>query len=220
VNLSFLLQSLQHRTPLQLAAHYGYRGAHRALGAELYQVLALTPSSARDVSAPQGVECRFGQPDELRAAARDEAFGMSPAQVDEALARGERCYVATVQGTIACHLWLTERRAHLAGPLSLEFDPSWGYVRWATTLRGYRGLHLHAIAKRKALDLWVEGGKRGLLSAVSIVNFASLESAAHVGSARSGFVGWVRVRGTLHHAVSPEAARFGLRLVEAAPDAS
>jgi hypothetical protein len=117
----------------------------------------------------------------LRSFARDDVYDLSERFLDEALARGDRCYAIVDDGRLASFGWYARRATPLEGGLFLHFDPRSVYMYKGFTHREYRGRRLHAIGMTRALSQVLEEGAAGIVSYVDATNESSLRSCYRMG---------------------------------------
>ncbi len=213
MDYEILRQKLRHIKLSGAMAHYAGRSLLRFLDLEVCYLTCLEPSYARSPHSEAGLECRPVETERLRKEALDPSSGITRAEVEGALARGETCLGVFVGNVLASHAWYTSSLAHLRGDVHVGFSPVWAYCRWAFTRPEYRGLHLNAVLKRQALMLQARAGRRGLLSLVSVCNVESLRAAKYAGCRRAGAVAIARFAGKWHAWASAACRPYGLQLV-------
>ncbi len=213
MNWDVFARKLQHLNRREVATRYAYRALNRVVSLQCYFALALTEASAREVnSSLQNIECRFIEAEVLRRESENPDAGVTGTSLEQFLSSGERCFGTFVNGTLAAQLWLADGRAHLSGDVWVQHDPAWAYSRWAHTRPEFRGHHLHAYTKRRALDVLVREGRRGILSVVDAANFESQHSAARVGCTRAGTFVLSQAGSQTVTWASPGCSAYGLRL--------
>ena len=126
--------------------------------------------------------CRFMAADELRQIADDEVYLMSSEFIEDALARGDRCYGIFDGDKLASYGWYTSTGPNQFNEeLEIVFDPGWVYMYRGYTLPEYRGQKLHAAGMSRALAAVTAEGQEGLISCVDGLNGPSLRSCARMG---------------------------------------
>jgi hypothetical protein len=117
----------------------------------------------------------------LRRFARDEEYDLPGGFLDEALARGDRCYAILDGGRLASFGWYAVRPTPIERGLYLCFDPHRVYMYKGFTHRAYRGRRLHAIGMTRALSQVLSEGAAGIVSYVDSTNTSSLASCYRMG---------------------------------------
>ncbi len=117
----------------------------------------------------------------LRRFARDEVYDLSNEFLDEALARGDRCYAILDGATAASFGWYARRPTQIERGLYLHFDPRSVYMYKGFTHGAYRGRRLHAIGMTRALAHVLSEGADGIVSYVDAANTSSLRSCYRMG---------------------------------------
>src|SRR5262249_54137505 len=115
---------------------------------------------------PQGHRAAFLDEPDLRRYAQDPAYEMTDTFLDQALAKGDRCYAILEDDILASYGWYSRGDTHITDELVLRFNPEWIYMYKGYTLPRYRGLRLHGICMVKALDEHTRLGLRGIVGFV------------------------------------------------------
>jgi hypothetical protein len=200
-------------------------GARRALGRGAYvaanNVLALSILDCvrlgrEDVDesfADPGAEyeCRFLEPDEVRAFA-GELDATARKVAVEAIARGDRCYGVFESGQPANLSCYSPHPTPVLNDLVVHFDsPRW-YMYGAWTPPAYRGRRLHALGVlRAALELFDQDVPE-LVGVCERTNYRSLVSARRMGWKASGALYRVGLGPWGRLGRSRAAGRLGMRL--------
>lgn len=151
----------------------------------------------------------FLAPDALRRFAEDPATEMSPAFVEEALARGDQCYAMLDGENLAAYGWYSARPTPVGSPhLMLHFAAGYVYMYKGFTDPRHRGQRLHAIGMTRALRHYLSQGYKGIVSYVESANFDSLKSCFRMGYEVFGSVYLVRVFGRDFAFSTPGCAAF------------
>jgi hypothetical protein len=171
-------------------------GATRALQDVLYQtarkvidVRVLRGMTAelsdvnRDLLSSGDFTARFLDPDTVgRAFAEPEwRHEYSPAWIEAALSKGDRCFGVFDGPVLASVGWYATTPTPVTDTLSLHFDPTWVYMHRGFTARAYRGRRLHGIGMSLALREVTARGAKGLISFVECNNLQSLQSVDRMG---------------------------------------
>jgi hypothetical protein len=168
-----------------------YRAVNRVTPFDVLDGVVLTtasldPSYLDATTSGQGWD--FLGRDELLMPGRLEGTEMTASFVEDALARGDRCFAKTVANTIASYGWYSTRPTDIGDGLTLHFDPAYAYMYSGFTASAYRGQRLHGIGMAGAMTALGREGKRGLVSYVNSNNFASQRSCARMGYVRFGSI--------------------------------
>ena len=140
--------------------------------------------------------------------------------IDEAMARGDRCYaICDEDDALMSYGWYSTRPTRLTeipGEPVLHFDPSYAYMYNTFTRPEYRGRRLHAIGMAAALEECTKAGLKGLVSYVDSSNFSSLKSCYRMGFACFGHVIMLKVGS--HHVwrATPGCKEYDFRVEAAA----
>ena len=153
-------------------------------------------------------------PDQMvREYARNPAHGMSPAFVDEALARGDRCHAVLDGDVLAAYGWYAFGPTPIwLGDLHFLALPEWVYMYRGFTDQRYRGRRLHAIGMTHALMHYRARGYRGLVAYVESINFDSLKSCIRMGYEVSGSIWMAKAFGHYAIAATPGCKQIGVRV--------
>src|SRR5262249_45750780 len=138
--------------------------------------------------------------------------------IDEAAARGDRCYALFDGDTVANYGWYSTRPARLTeirGAPVLHFDPSYAYMYNTFTRPESRGRRLTAVGIAAALEEQTRAGLSGLVAYVVSSNFASLKSCERMGFQTFGHLIILTVGAHQVWRGTPGCKKYGFR-VEAA----
>jgi len=213
VDATVLKLKLSHLGLPRTVAFYLGRLAYRLLGLTVYWLVALEPAGATAPrTAVADLQLAAVDTERLRREALDPAIGLPAARLAVELGKEDLCLGAFVGGSLASYVFVTETSTRLEDLVRVRFEPSWAFCRWAFTREDYRGRHLYPVLKRRALDVQVERGRRGLLSLIGVHNFESLRAAARLGSRQVGLVAAARVGGRVLVWSSRGCAAYGVSL--------
>jgi len=123
---------------------------------------------------------RFFSAEELRDLAADSSNEITERFLDDALAKGDRCYGAMDGDTLATYTWVSHKPTDADG-LILHFDPEYVYFYKAFTRPRYRGKCLNSICAHRVLRHCLSEGTRGFIADIDVHNFASLRAAVRMG---------------------------------------
>lgn len=170
------------------------------------QNIGLTDTTAQQ----QGCTVRLATRDELLAAAREPDFGLVPADVDAALARGDICAAAFDNGRMVSYVWRSFSSARYGDDLWIEISKPYRYGYKAYTAPEHRGRHLQNSVALFTDHLCAERGHTHSLSLIETHNYPSLQSEARRHSRLVGWVGYFKVFGRTYPFRSPGAQKHGL----------
>jgi hypothetical protein len=107
--------------------------------------------------------------------------------IDKALAKGNRCFGAFIDGQLCAFAWYAENPTVHSVGVRTVFDPQYVYSYKSLTLTEYRGNHLVPRIKNHALAFFQKRGKRGIICTIASNNFRSRRSAGRVGARPVGY---------------------------------
>jgi GNAT superfamily N-acetyltransferase len=147
----------------------------------------------------------------------DPRYDLSSQFLDEALAKGDRCYGILDGDRLASFGWYSAVPTRISDDLRFCFDQRYVYMYKGFTDPDYRGQRLHALGMSSALQQLLEHGAEGLVSYVDATNFDSLRSCYRMGYTDIGQIYCLRARD--HYWIHTDAGcrRLGVSL-EALPD--
>ena len=163
---------------------------------------------------PDGYIGSFLSEPQLRRYALDPRNELDNDFLDEALAKGDRCYAMLKDGQLAAYSWYSLQPTRISPPeLVVEFDSRDVYMYKGMTHAEHRGRRLYPIGVNRALQ-WYQRccGKEGLVSYVESHNFDSLKACARMGYRTFGSIYLLHLMG--RHAIlnMPGCRRFGFQL--------
>lgn len=148
----------------------------------------------------------------LREFAADPKNELSHAFLDQALAKGDECYGFVAGASLAAYGWYSTEPTELDLPgLRLSFSDQYVYMYKGFTAADHRGKRLHAIGMTRALQAYLQGGYRGIISYVEWDNFGSLKSCYRMGYRDFGHIaigGWSKQYVLYHDAGCRKYAFF------------
>ncbi len=162
------------------------------------------PEPYRPMFLPEAMLRRFGA---------DPANELPSSFLDDALARGDECYGILEGESLAAYGWYARRPTRIEPPeLVLRFSDAYVYMYKGFTHVKHRGRRLHAIGMTRALQHYLDGGSKGLVSYVESNNFASLRSVFRMGYTPFGSI-WVwRILGRTLAWTTPGCRAYGFRI--------
>lgn len=107
--------------------------------------------------------------------------------VDQALANGDKCIGAFMDGELCSYAWYAENPSTSSNRLTTYFDKDYAYAYKNLTIPKYRGQHIQRWVKNYALALYQKQGKKGVLVAIDSNNFSSRRTTASVGAKVIGY---------------------------------
>ena len=217
MDVRFYRESLAHHGLGPTLFHTAYRAANALAPLSVWNALAITlaqvdPKFLRDPKRAGGT---WLPAEAMRRHVSDPANLLTPAFIDEAAAKGDRCFAMFEREKLTSYGWYATKPTRLtevAPELVLSFDPAWAYMYHGFTHPEHRGQRLHAIGMAAALEELTREGLSGLVSYVDSANFSSLKSCARMGYRTFGHVVLLKVRG--HYAIqsSPGCRKYGFRV--------
>jgi hypothetical protein len=197
----------------------GYRLINRCAPFMMLKMMGITMATLnrRILALPPGYRTAFPDQAELRRYAQDPAYDMTDAFLDQALAKGDRCYAILEGDTLASYGWYSLDDTHITGELSLRFSREWMYMYKGYTLPRYRGLRFHAVGMAALLDEASRLGLRGLLCFVEANNYSSLKSAYRLGYRDVGMIVTLKALGQYWVRIDHACATHGFAVTSLEP---
>jgi hypothetical protein len=186
MNLEYYRDSVaRHGLPATLY-HAAYRAVNHVTDVAVWNALAITPHTldqsflaGRDRAAGRMLEAAA-----MRPYVMDRENLLTDRFIDDASARGDKCYALFDGDDLMSYGWYTTlpmRLTEVPGAPVLHFDPACAYNYNGYTRPEHRGRRLHAIGMAAALEELTEAGLSVLLAYVVSSNFASLKSCHRMG---------------------------------------
>ncbi|MFC0711456.1 GNAT family N-acetyltransferase [Azorhizophilus paspali] len=170
------------------------------------------------LDCPAGYTPGFLDEKRLRHFVGDPRSGLDDAFLDEALAKGDRCYAILDGETLAAYGWYSRLPTRIDPPdLLLGFDPEYVYMYKGLTDPRYRGRRLHAIGMNRALQCYREEGAKGIVSYVESTNGDSLKSCFRLGYRAFGSIYLLRLFGYDLRLCGPGCRRYRFALHDDEP---
>lgn len=224
MNIKYVRDTVTRYGVQAAATNIAYRAACKVIDVTILKGVSLTNNSLDRtyVEEDAGYRWRFLDGDTLRRAVRRRgaALEMDEAFLDDALARGDRCYGALDGDTIAAYGWYSTIPTPITDDMILHFDSAYAYMYKGYTLREYRGKRLHGIGMARAMDAYVREGRRGLVSVVDAANFASLRSCYRLGYRSFGQLVYARIAGRYFTYATGGCEEYSFYLTPSKPHAA
>lgn len=198
-------------------ARAAYALARRGSRIRLYRLMTLEAAEARTPAARAGAawDCRFLEPDEIRAHGADPENAMPSRMIEQALVRGDVCCGILAGDVLANSGWYTRETTTAERVLTVSFDASYHYMYGGYTRPAFRGRGLLPGNLATACAGLQARGSAGLVTIAERTNFAAIEASHRVGFRDCGLALAVRIAGRWRiHQTPPRAPhwiRFGAR---------
>jgi hypothetical protein len=164
------------------------------------------------LNVPAPYAATFFTANALEEFTRDPQAGISKAFVQDALAKGDKCYGFTHNGALRAFGWYATNATRVSPELRLHFSRGYVYMYKGFTHQLHRGKRLYPIGMTRALRHYRSIGYKGMLSYVEATNLDSLKSCARMGFQVFGSIYVVKLLGRYFIYSTPGCARFGFRL--------
>jgi len=222
MNLDYYRESVAHHGLGATLYHAAYRAANQLTEVAVWNALFIDQDLVDKsfLPAPGRPFGRMVDAAEMRPHVADPANVLTDRFIDEAIARGDRCYVICDDaGDVMSYGWYSTRPTRLTevqGEPVLHFDPSYAYMYHGFTRPEHRGRRLHALGIGAALVECQRSGLRGLVSYTVASNFSSLKSCYRMGYQTFGHLVMVKIG--VHHvwSATPGCKKYGVYIEEAA----
>ena len=160
---------------------YGLRAIQRVMPFKVLRGVSLSVVDPRFLDCPPGFSGKYLDAKALRSLAEDASYDLPSEFLDEAIAKGDKCYAILDGSVVAAYGWYADNSTRIGDELRLHFDAGYVYMYKGLTLDRYRGKRLHAIGMTRALAACLDGGKKGIVSYVESGNLSSLRSVYRMG---------------------------------------
>jgi hypothetical protein len=192
---------------------YGMRAVNSVALFRIMRGLCLQEADPAFLKCPAGFNAAFAPQEALRDLARNPDNGLSLKFVDQALSRGDQCFVMCDGPIPAAYGWYSFKPTPI-GLLGfvLNFDRRFVYRYKGFTHPRYRGRRLHAFGMTLALQHYLSRGFHGLLCYVESTNLASLKACARAGYRRFGSLYVLKLFDYSLALSTPGCERFGFGL--------
>lgn len=192
---------------------FGYwRTAYRILLDKLSPVLQLYFINSRYLGSgkPEDTPARVGwaTPAELETATAYMGENLTNAFVEKALARGDKCLAAFMDGKMVSFVWRAYGSAPHTNGIWVRFGSAYRYGYKAYTLPEFRGRHILDPKYSDQYDL--EHGIHQSVGFIATHNFSSLERERRIADfAMTGVAGYLSVFGKTLFFRSPSVKKIG-----------
>jgi hypothetical protein len=192
---------------------YGMRTVNSVALFRIMRGLCLQEADPAFLKCPAGFNAGFAPQEALRDLARNPDNGLSLKFVDQALSRGDQCFVMCDGRIPAAYGWYSFKPTPI-GLLGfvLNFDRRFVYRYKGFTHPRYRGRRLHAFGMSLALQHYLSRGFHGFVCYVESTNLASLKACARAGYRRFGSLYVLKLFDFRLALSTPGCERFGFRL--------
>jgi hypothetical protein len=191
-----------------------YRLRYKLTRRQVFQGMTLVPEDVDRsfLAEVPGYQQGFLSEAQLRAFAKVPGLELDDRFLDEALARGDRCWGLLAGTDLAAYGWYSRKPTDLTDDLRLTFDPAWVYMYKGFTAPAHRGKRLHGIGMARALMAYVAEGVKGIVSQVEANNFSSLKSTRRLGYKDVGRLTAACVLGRWRVKADKACSAYGLAL--------
>lgn len=198
MNLQFYRDSVNHHGVGATLYHAAYRAANHVTEVAVWNALTITLDMVdkKFLTDPRRAAGRMLTAEEMRRHVADPDSLLTDRFIDEAAAKGDRCYALFDGDRVMSYGWYSNRPTRLTEVTSgavLHFDPRYAYMYHGYTHPDYRSRRLHAIGMAAALEELTNEGLSGLVSYVVSSNFSSLKSCYRMGYQCFGHIVMVKL---------------------------
>ena len=127
-----------------------------------------------------GFVCREVLIDELLPYASDSAYDLNVSFLDEARARGYRCWGVFKNEVLASYSFVSSVPTPISTHHQIRFPERWVYLFKVMTLPRWRGLKLHAVQQREAMRA-LSSEVAGFMTLIQADNLSSLKAFERLG---------------------------------------
>jgi len=217
MNLRYYRDSVQRHGLGATIHHAVYRAANHLVEVAVWDAIAITRATLDEsfLRREGGIRGRMIEAAAMRPYVADPENQLTDAFIDEATARGDRCYVLFDGDDIVNYGWYSTRPMRLTevrGAPVLHYDPSYAYMYHTFTRPEHRGRRLNNLCIAAALDDWTRAGFSGLVAYIVSSNHASLKSCTRMGFQTFGHVIVLTLGAHQRWSVTPGCEKYGLRI--------
>jgi len=156
---------------------------------------------------PTPAEVRIASDEELRTAAQEMPNQLTPQFVDAAIARGDACLAAFLDGKMVAFSWRSYSVAPHVEGIWVRFKAPYRYGYKSFTLPQYRGKHL--LDLRRGDPYCRERGADRSIGFIASHNLESLQRSKRITNEFIGYAGYVRLFGRYWFFRTPAVKRAG-----------
>lgn len=142
---------------------------------------------------PTVADVRIATEQELRVAVREMPKQLTTDFVDGAMARGDACLAAFLDGRMVAFSWRSYSLAPHTHGIWVRFNPSYRYGYKSFTLPEYRGRHL--LDLRRGDPYCRSRGAQRTIGFIASHNLESLQRSARISNVFIGYAGYLRLFG-------------------------
>jgi acetyltransferase (GNAT) family protein len=218
MNLDTIRGSVRHFGLRHTGYDVVYRLLARAIHFKVLMGMTIHRVDPDFLESDARYRCLFLDPQRLRALGADPANELPPGFLDEALRKGDECFVILDGERLASYGWYATTPTALDLPaLRLHFSTRYVYMYKGFTHPDYRGQRLHAIGMTRALASYLARGYDGLIAYVEANNFGSLKSVYRMGYTDIGRITLIRIAGRYLSRADRGCRPYGFRVESIVP---
>jgi hypothetical protein len=203
-----------HGTAAMLAA-VAHNLTNRAIFFECFHIVVLDRACVRPLKLadPTAITSRAATSEEVRAMRWQPQWEVND-KLLEAMSSGDTCVLSFFNGVAAGYTWAhLEARPEITPGLSISVPRDYIYSYAGLTLPEFRGLGLQSYRHHSILETHQRLNRKGLISCVRAVNFASRNGQAKSGFRKVGSMWVTRWRGRYRTLFSPGLSRLNIRRI-------
>jgi hypothetical protein len=221
MNLEFYRDSVSYHGLGATLYHAAYRAANHMTEIAVWNALAITADMVHErfLGGRGRASGRMLEAAEMRPYVLNRENLLTDRFIDEAGAKGDKCYALFDGDTIMSYGWYSTKPTRLTeapGEPMVSFDPSYAYTYNGFTRPEYRGRRLHAVGMAAALDELTDEGISGMLASVGSSDFSSIKSCYRMGYETCGYLLMFRAGGRNVWHGTHGCKKYGFRVEEAA----
>ena len=186
----------------------------KALGCQVFHPLSVHRDRIPSVPEDNSREFSwvFLDARELKGCLEPEHVTVTDQFIDEAFAKGDKCFGVLHDGRLAHYSWYSSRRTRVMTGVDMDFPGSWVYMYNAFTSPRFRGRKIYPKAVARALGSFFTDGFTTGVTLVGADNFSSLSPLKKIGFAEMGRMVVMGKGGTRSY-TSEQCLRQGVKLV-------
>jgi GNAT superfamily N-acetyltransferase len=185
--------------------------AERRGGLHVFRVFHRRLGAASAPPQSPGLECRRLSGGELLSLCADPALELREAMVRAALARGDACVGAFLEGRLAGYAWFAYDEAPHVNGVRVQV-PARAIYRFKTFVRpACRGRGIAPFLYAAADAIVARPGRESVVNCIALQNRASIAASLKSGDAAFGYLAYWQARGCFFALHSRRVAALGLR---------